>query len=98
MKIYLFDPETHIYQGEDFADERLLPGHPEVLFDATTIAPPAWCRGEVPIFVAAEKRWRVVSVAAALAGPEGAVAATGPDMGPPLTDAVAVGQSSSSQA
>jgi|GEM_PF-1399604 len=95
MKIYLFDPETHIYQGEDFADDKpMRPGHPEVFSDATTIPPPSCGRGEVPLFVVAENRWRVVSTAAALAGPDGAVPAPGPDTASSLTEVVPVGQSS----
>jgi hypothetical protein len=56
MKLYLFCPETGVYQGEDFADvsltgvHRLPPG-------ATTIAPPAYRSGEVPVFLPAEERW-----------------------------------------
>ncbi|HTG81445.1 MAG TPA: hypothetical protein VL949_05850 [Geobacteraceae bacterium] len=62
MKIYLFNPETGVYLGEDFADaapkgqdEYRLPS------DATTIAPPRVERGQFPVFHAAEKRWEVRS-------------------------------------
>lgn len=60
MRIYLFDPETGIYLGEDFADPPLFQGDPPVVPpDATTIAPPPYGRGEVPVFNAEEKRWEL---------------------------------------
>lgn len=40
MKIYLFDTETGIYLGEDFADEGDRPGSYRLPEGATTIAPP----------------------------------------------------------
>ena len=41
MKIYLFNPETGVYLGEDFADEALMKQDGYVIPpDATTIAPP----------------------------------------------------------
>ena len=63
MKIYLFNTETGVYLGEDFADEASmgrLAGY-EVPADATTIVPPRVERGEVPVFNAFEKRWDVCS-------------------------------------
>jgi hypothetical protein len=60
MKIYLFSQETGIYQGEDFADTLAMKPECHVVPpDATTIAPPACERGEIPFFDAAEKRWEV---------------------------------------
>jgi hypothetical protein len=60
MKIYLFSPETGVYQGEDYSDPapmiRERPGLPP---GATTIAPPPFERGMVPVFIAAEKRWEL---------------------------------------
>jgi hypothetical protein len=62
MKIYLFNPETGVYLGEDFADEApLKSGVCVVPNDATTIAPPQVGAGETPVFNAAEQRWEVRS-------------------------------------
>lgn len=58
MKIYFYCLETGVYQGEDFADATLvMTSPPEIPEGATTIAPPAYGRGDVPIFLAAEERW-----------------------------------------
>ena len=60
MKIYLFNPETGIYLGEDFADESTMTRNSfAVPPDATTIAPPQHERGEIPVFDAAAQRWDV---------------------------------------
>jgi hypothetical protein len=59
MKIYLFSPETGVYQGEDFADLAMESGHETIPSDATTIAPPPFQHQETPVFLAAEKRWEV---------------------------------------
>lgn len=69
MKIYLFNPETGIYLGEDFADEApMCLGREAVPPDAATIAPPPFRRGEVPVFSVAENRWEIRPVSAAVAG------------------------------
>jgi hypothetical protein len=68
VKIYLYCPETGIYQGEDFADncsmkkarQGLAPG-------CTTIAPPPRGSGEVPLFEVVENRWKVIRVPSAAA-------------------------------
>lgn len=58
VKIYLFNPETGVYLGEDFADEAPMErGRYVVPPDATTIAPPLTKRGQVPIFNVAEQSW-----------------------------------------
>jgi hypothetical protein len=60
MKIYLFNPETGVYLGEDFADK-----HPKRLgeyilpHDATDIAPPPVEKGQVLVFNMEERRWEV---------------------------------------
>ncbi len=60
MKIYLFNPETGVYLGEDFADEApMQQGGYVIPPDATTIAPPAVVRGQIPVFNFAEERWEV---------------------------------------
>ena len=60
MKIYLFNPETGVYLGEDFADEAAMNGGGYILPpDATTIAPPQVERGQILVFNFAEKYWDV---------------------------------------
>ncbi len=60
MKIYLFDPETGVYLGEDFADEAPMKrGEFAIPPHATTIAPPELKRGRFPVFRADEQRWDV---------------------------------------
>ncbi len=60
MKIYLFNPETGVYLGEDFADEAPMKQGGYILPpDATTIAPPRVERGQVLVFNFAEERWEV---------------------------------------
>jgi hypothetical protein len=60
MKIYLFNPETGVYLGEDFADEAPIKQGGYVMPpDATTIAPPAVKRGHILIFNMAEELWEV---------------------------------------
>ncbi len=67
MKIYLFNPDTGVYQGEDFADqEPMRRGCQDQLPSyATAISPPSYGRGEVPVFRADENRWEILPVAAA---------------------------------
>jgi hypothetical protein len=72
VKIYLFNPETGIYQGEAFADEN--PRQRGVFVvppGATTIAQPAYGCGQVPVFSVAENRWELKPVFAAEAGSGG---------------------------
>ncbi|HYS43414.1 MAG TPA: hypothetical protein VEM32_05480 [Geobacteraceae bacterium] len=63
MKIYLFNPETGVYLGEDFANEAPM-GRDAYLLpdDATTIEPPEVEYGQFPVFRADEKRWEVRSL------------------------------------
>ena len=73
MKIYLFNPETGVYLGEDFSDDPpMCWGREAVPPDATTVAPPPFRRGEVPVFTAAENQWKLRPVSAATAGGEDA--------------------------
>jgi hypothetical protein len=63
MKIYLFNPESGIYLGEDFADEAPMKrGEFIKPADATTIPPPPVEHGQVPVFNAAEQCWDVHSL------------------------------------
>jgi hypothetical protein len=60
MKIYLFNLETGVYLGEDFADEAPMEqGAYLVPSDATTIAPPTVERGQLLIFNAKEQCWDI---------------------------------------
>ena len=60
MKIYLFNRETGVYLGEDFADEAPMKLGGYILPpDATTIAPPAIERGQIVVFNFDEERWEV---------------------------------------
>ena len=61
MKIYLFDTETGIYLGEDFADEGDRLGDYRLPEGATTIAPPASVNG-ILRFDQARQRWEVLLV------------------------------------
>lgn len=74
VKIYLFCPDTGLYQGEDFADDSSMKGErTDLPAGATTIAPPPFERGTVPIFCASENRWNVseaASLAETAAAPE----------------------------
>lgn len=69
MKIYLFNPETGVYQGEDFADNLpICQGREAIPPHATTIAPPPFEHGEVPVFTVAGERWEIQLVAAPVVG------------------------------
>jgi len=58
MKIYLYDEETGIYQGEDFSDLPSMKGAIAVFpAGSTVIAPPVHSRGEVPVFDATVRQW-----------------------------------------
>ncbi len=61
MKIYYFDAETGIYQGEDFADEASLRHSVfKVPENSTTIAPPPYKTGiEAPFFDPDMKKWKL---------------------------------------
>jgi hypothetical protein len=66
MKIYLFDPESGIYQGEDFADDLpMCPGRGVIPPYATAIAPPSYVCGEVPVFISRDQQWQILPVSAA---------------------------------
>jgi len=74
MKIYLFDPGTCVYLGEDFAEDLSVCQNEAGLPHATTIAPPSFRRGEMPVFAVAENKWEIrpipAAVAAGDAGPQ----------------------------
>jgi len=62
MKIYLFNPETGVYLGEDFADESpRARGEYAVPPGSTTVAPPAGGKGHILIFDVVAQCWEVRS-------------------------------------
>lgn len=62
MKIYLFNPETGVYLGEDFADEALMKqGGYVIPPGATTIAPPEGGRGHILVFDEVAQCWETHS-------------------------------------
>ena len=62
MKIYLFNPETGVYLGEDFADEAAMNrGTYVVPPDATTIAPPQGGQRHILVFDVGAQCWEVRS-------------------------------------
>ena len=69
MKIYLFYSETGVYLGEDFSDALpMCQGREAVPLEATTIPPPPYRRGEVPVFTVTENRWKIRRIFAAVTG------------------------------
>lgn len=60
MKIYLFNPETGVYMGKDFAYEApTKQGGYIIPPGATTIAPPEVAQGLILVFNSAKERWEV---------------------------------------
>lgn len=60
MKIFLYHHETGVFLGEDFADEAEIGRNGRVLPPgSTTIAPPPFNYGQVPVFNAEEHRWEI---------------------------------------
>ena len=65
MKIYLFCPETGVYQGEDYTDTApMCPGREELPPYATGIAPPSYQPGVVSVFNVTRNTWEIRSVSA----------------------------------
>ena len=60
MKIYLFNVQTGFYLGEDYADEMAMKAGAFVVPpDATTIAPPRYKPGQIPVFDPTEQQWHI---------------------------------------
>ena len=58
MRVYFYDDETGIFQGEEYEyDEKV-----RSIDGATTIAPPPYERGTVPIYNRQERCWVVKSL------------------------------------
>jgi hypothetical protein len=55
MRVYFFSTETGVFQGEGFLEDDLF-DEPD---GATTIAPPAYGNGEIPVYDAVGARWSI---------------------------------------
>ena len=80
MRIYFFDIETGIFQGEEYEyDEKA-----RYLEGATTIAPPPYERGTVPVYKREDRCWTLERLwgreAATGATPADSPAARGVDL------------------
>jgi hypothetical protein len=61
MRVYFYSTETGVFQGEGFLEDDVL-----VESDgATTVAPPVYGNGEIPVFDAIDARWSICSTARA---------------------------------
>jgi hypothetical protein len=58
MKIYLFNVENGLYEGETFEEPDML----EYEEGVTIIAPPLYEAGQVPVFDAEQDGWKVMPV------------------------------------
>ncbi|SJZ59360.1 hypothetical protein SAMN02745119_01056 [Trichlorobacter thiogenes] len=59
MKAYQFNEATGLYEGEIFEDSATLP----YVGGVTTVAPPEYGAGQVPVFDAAAQQWELLPVA-----------------------------------
>jgi hypothetical protein len=59
MRVYLYDAESGLYEGEDFCDDRELNENDGI----TTLAPPTVMLGHVAVFDAELRRWKQVPIA-----------------------------------
>ena len=58
MKIYYFHPKTGIFQGEGYEIDRWVAEGEGV----TTVPPPAWEKGTIPVFDPMQAAWSIVSI------------------------------------
>lgn len=56
MKAYMFNTENGLYEGETFEEADMLAYEEGI----TTIAPPRYEAGQVPLFNFAQEGWKVV--------------------------------------
>ena len=61
MKAYLFNTENGLYQGETFEEADMLVNEDGI----TTIPPPHYEHGQVPVFDRQKKQWVVIPVTVA---------------------------------
>lgn len=64
MKIYLYDPDSGHYQGEDFADDSFMEKKAVPPAGATNVAPPSYGPGETAIFSAVTQGWEIRKISA----------------------------------
>jgi hypothetical protein len=56
MKVYLFDTENGLFEGETFEDPEMLQYEEGI----TTIPPPEYEHGQVPVFDHRKNEWAVI--------------------------------------
>lgn len=61
MKAYQFNEDTGLYEGEIFADSATL----AYVNGVTTVAPPEYGTGQVPVFDCAAQQWELLPVTVA---------------------------------
>lgn len=61
MKAYQFNEDTGLYEGEIFADSVTL----AYVGGVTTVAPPEYGSGQVPVFDTTAQQWELLPVAIA---------------------------------
>jgi len=61
MKVYLFNIDNGLYEGESFEDAAMLAYENGL----TTIPPPDYEHGQVPVFDRQKKEWAVIPVSIA---------------------------------
>lgn len=59
MKIYLFNTENGLYTGETFEEADMLQYEEGI----TTVAPPDYAHGQVPVFDRRKNSWTVMPIA-----------------------------------
>ncbi|QEM69528.1 hypothetical protein FO488_16095 [Geobacter sp. FeAm09] len=59
MKVYQYNQETGVYAGELFEEDKML----KYVDGITTIAPPPYGPGQVPVFDPARRAWGVMPAA-----------------------------------
>jgi hypothetical protein len=60
MKVYLFDAQTGLYEGETFEEADML----AYVEGITTVLPPDYGEGQVPVFDRTRQVWEVVPIGA----------------------------------
>ena len=58
MRVYLFNVENGLYEGEDFCDAKEIKPEEGI----TAVAPPDVQRGQAPVYDAELCRWRLVPI------------------------------------
>lgn len=58
MKVYLFNTESGLYEGETFEEADMLQYEEGI----TTVSPPAYEQGQVPVFDKRKNQWAVIPV------------------------------------